>query len=445
MRETRTAQASIFDFYSKHERSVFFANLSAKLDQHPELLTLIESDLLTQGTKPTGRKGLSVESIFRCLLLKQITGASYEQLSFLLSDSRSYRTFARVDRDCSVGKSALCANIGRVQPETLQAVFEFLAVSTFNKNQMRPELMRLDSTVVKSHIAPPSDSRLLDDGIRVLSRLYAQSRDRTDVKLRLVDYRKRSRKLAGAIFHGKKAEKDQLYKELIPLAKRVVEQSHRAIEQVKRKSLAIDWQFWVDDVLHYRDLLARVVDQTERRVLKGESVPASEKIVSIFEPHTDIIVKGQRDIAYGHKVNLSTDGSGFITTFMIEEGNPKDSDRFIPLLHKHKQLYGCLPSTTIADGCYASVNNVDTAKEMGVKRVAFHKKAGVTLSRMGIKEKTLRKLRDFRAGIEGNISQLKRAFGGGKALWKGERGYMAYVWASVISYNLTRWVRLDSG
>ena len=167
MRETRTAQASIFDFYSKHERSVFFANLSAKLDQHPELLTLIESDLLTQGTKPTGRKGLSVESIFRCLLLKQITGASYEQLSFLLSDSRSYRTFARVDRDCSVGKSALCANIRRVQPETLQAVFEFLAVSTFNKNQMRPELMRLDSTVVKSHIAPPSDSRLLDDGIRV--------------------------------------------------------------------------------------------------------------------------------------------------------------------------------------------------------------------------------------------------------------------------------------
>ena len=185
-----------------------------------------------------------------------------------------------MDRDCSVGKSALCANIGRVQPETLQAVFEFLAVSTFNKNQMRPELMRLDSTVVKSHIVPPSDSRLLDDGIRVLSRLYAQSRDRTDVKLRLVDYRKRSRKLAGAIFYGKKAEKDQLYKELIPLAKRVVEQSHRAIEQVKRKSLAIDWQFWVDDVLHYRDLLARgkrsnhdVLSMRINRLLNGVFLP----------------------------------------------------------------------------------------------------------------------------------------------------------------------------
>lgn len=445
MRETRTAQASIFDFYSKHERSDFLQNLSAKLDQHPELFTLIEGDLLNQGAQPTGRKGLSVESIFRCLLLKQILGVSYEQLSFLLTDSQSYRTFARLDRDCHPGKSALCANIRRVRPETLQAVFESLALSAFNEDAMAPELMRLDSTVVKSHIAPPSDSRLLDDGIRVLSRLFAQSRDRTGVKLRLTDYRKRSRKLSGAIFYGKKAEKDRLYRELIPLAKRVVEQSHQAIEQVQRKGHAIDSQLWVDEVLHYRHLLERVIDQTERRVLNGESVPAPEKIVSLFEPHTDIIVKGNRDIDYGHKVNLSTDQSGFITAVMIEEGNPKDSERFIPLLEAHERLYDCVPTTTIADGCYASRNNVDTAKEMGVERVAFHKKAGITLSQMGIKEKTLKKLRDFRAGIEGNISTFKRAFGGGKALWKGESGFMAYVWASVISYNLTRWVRLDGG
>lgn len=445
MRETHTAQASIFDFYAKHERSEFFEKLSAKLDQHPELVTLIQDDLLTQGAKPTGRKGLSVESVFRCLLLKQIIGVSYEQLSFLLTDSQSYRTFARLDRDCYPKKSALCENIRRVRPATLQAVFECLALSTFNEGAMNPKLTRFDSTVVKSHIAAPSDSRLPDDGIRVLSRLFAQSRDRTGVKLRLTDYRKRSRKLTGAIFYGQKAEKDRLYKALIPLAKRVVEQSHRAIEQVQSKGCTMDSQCWINEVLHYRGLLERVIDQTERRVLKGESVPAAEKLVSLFEPHTDIIVKGFRDIEYGHKVNLSTDRNGFITMVMIEEGNPNDSERFIPLLRSHEQLYGILPTTTIADGCYASRDNVITAKGLGVKRVAFHKKAGVTLGQMGIKEKTLKKLRDFRAGIEGNISQLKRAFGGRKALWKGESGFMAYVWASVISYNLTRWVRLDSG
>ena len=249
MRETRTAQASIFDFYSKHERSEFFQNLSAKLDQHPELLSLIEGDLLTQGAKPTGRKGLSVESIFRCLLLKQITGVSYEQLSFLLADSQSYRTFARLDRDCHPGKSALCGNIRRVRPETLQAVFESLALSAFNEDVIDPQLMRLDSTVVNSDIAPPADSQLLDDGIRVLSRLFAQSQKRTGVKLRLTDYRKPSRKLAGAIFYGEKAEKDRLYMKLIPLAKQVVGQTHRAIEQVQRKGRAIESQPWIDNVL----------------------------------------------------------------------------------------------------------------------------------------------------------------------------------------------------
>ena len=113
MRETRTAQASIFDFYSKHERSVFFANLSAKLDQHPELLTLIESDLLTQGTKPTGRKGLSVESIFRCLLLKQITGASYDSPEWIVivlwANQPCVQTFVEYSRK----HCKLCLNFWR--------------------------------------------------------------------------------------------------------------------------------------------------------------------------------------------------------------------------------------------------------------------------------------------------------------------------------------------
>lgn len=446
MRETRTAQASIFDFYAQHERSVFFQDLSDKLDQQPELITLIEEDLFTQGAKPTGRKGLSVESVFRCLLLKQILSVSYEQLSFLLADSQSYRTFARLARDCYPGRSALCTNIRRIRPATLQGVFESLALTAFNEGMMNPDLMRLDSTVVKSNITPPSDSQLLDDGIRVLSRLFAQSRNRTGVKLRLKDYRKRSRKLAGAIFYGKKVAKERKYKELIPLAKRVVKQSHRAVEQVNSKGdHSLDVMFWIEQIVHYRDLLEQVIDQTERRVLNGDCVPALEKIVSLFEPHTDIIVKGLRDIEYGHKVNLSTDSHGLITALMIEDGNPKDSERFIPLLKRHDDLYGCVPWTTIADGCYASHDNVSDAKQMGVQRVAFHKKAGITLSQMGIKEKTLKTLKDFRAGIEGNISHLKRTFGGGKVLWKGKDGFMAYVWSSVISYNLVRMVRLDSG
>ena len=444
MRQTRTAQMSIFDFYSEHERSNHFRKLSAFLDEHPELIRLAEKDLLNTNAKATGCRGLSVESIFRCMLLKQITRVSYRELSFLLTDSRTCRTFARLDRNCYPGKAALCLNIRRLRPETLQAVFEQSAMSAFRRDKLETGLMRLDSTVVKSNIAAPSDSRLLDDGIRVLSRLFSKSDDRTGVKLRLTDYRKDSRKLAAAIFYGKKAEKDALYPDLLSLGKKVVKQSIRALDQVKMNSVDPMACAWIEDVLHYRHLLERVIDQTERRVIAGEKVPAAEKIVSLFEPHTDIIVKANRGVEYGHKINLSTNRHGFITIMMLEEGNPKDSERFIPLLQAHKKLYGHVPTVTIADGCYARLDNITAARGMGTEKVAFHKKNGIPVSAMGIKEKTLKKLRNFRAGIEGNISELKRSFGAGKAMWKGESGFAAFVWASVISYNLTHLVRLNS-
>lgn len=446
MRETRTAQRSIFDFYSKHEFGYFLCELSSLLDEHPEILAELEKDLLRDAVRSTGRKGLSVESIFRCMLLKQITGVSYEMLAFHLADSHSYRSFARLDRNCYPGKSSLSNNIRRIRPQTLESLFKILSVKAFGQGVLDVNLLRVDSTVVKSNIAPPSDSQLLDDGIRVLSRLFAKSRDCTEVKLRLSDYRKRSRSLSARIFYAKKSEKDALYGELIPLAKQVLKQSERAIEQVQRQCPdALLSQSWINQVTHYRQLLEQVVDQTQRRVVNGETVPATEKIVSLFEPHTDIIIKGYRDIEYGHKINLATDKSGLITAMMIEKGNPCDTERFIPLIEMHQAVYGCLPQTTIADGGYASRANLTQGKTLGIKQVAFHKKKGISVSAMGVKEKTLKKLRNFRAGIEGNISELKRAFGAAKALWKGEDGFMAFVWSSVISYNLTRLVRLNSG
>ncbi len=271
MRDSRTVQLSIFDFYEKHEFGNFLAELSCMLDDKPELVILLESDLIRDGVLPTGRKGLSVESVLHCLLLKQITNVSYDKLAFHLPDSQSYRAFARQERDCYPGKSALCTNIRRVQPETLQKVFDQLAINNFSDGMIDSKTIRQDSTVVKSNIAGPSDSRLLDDGVRVLSRL--------------------------------------------------------------------------------------------------------------FEPHMGIIVKAKHGIEYGHKINLSTDKHGYITTRLIEDGNPRDSDRFIPIPEEHHRLYGGVPTTTIADGCYASCKNDDNAKkELGVKRVAFHRKNGITLS-----------------------------------------------------------------
>lgn len=446
MRETRTAQTSIFDRYAEHEHGRQLEQLSLLLDDHPEILELIARDFNKADVARTGACGLSLESVFRCLILKQITQLSYQKLAFHLSDSSTYRTFARLKVGQCPSKSALQATVRRVQPATLSQIHQLLMSDWLAQGSLSLDTLRIDSTVVDANIAPPLDSGLLEDGIRVLSRLMANSKGCVGVKIRFVDQRKPSKSLAFRIFHAKKLEKNRLYPKLIRCAQVALNQTAKAMDRVRLHAIdPIQARLWIDEVAHYRTLLLRVIDQTERRVLHGETVPAAEKLVSLFEPHTDIIVKGMRDVQYGHKLNLATEQHGFVTYFNIEDGNPADVTLYRPVLDACEAAYQATPESVVADGGYASRENVRQARERGVKRAVFNKPVGLGLHEMGVKKKTFAALRDFRAGIEGNISELKRAFGLRRATWKGLDGFCAYVWSSVLSYNLMRWVRLCPG
>jgi IS5 family transposase len=410
-------QASIFDSYSEHEFGKQLSALSRILDDHASIiLPLIEGDLLSQSTHHVGRCGVSVETVFRCLLLKQMLQISYDDLAFHLSDSMSYRTFARIPGGTSPKRSSLQASIRQIKADTLEEVFQALSSAYFDSGIISLEKIRIDSTVVKSNIATPSDSQLLNDGVRVLSRLLSKSRETTGVKIRFTDKRKESKSLSYQIFNAKKAEKDALYPQLLRLVEVVLKQVERALQRVKSEGNdKASQNNWIDQVKHYRDLLLRVVDQTKRRVIDGENVLAHE------------------------------DGKGFITYLSIEKGNPNDADRFIPVIDGHLSTFGQTPSSTVSDGCYASLDNIDKGKALGLTRVVFHKRRGLSYRDMGVKKKTFKRLKDFRAGVEGNISELKRAFGLCKAIWKGVDGFKAFVWSSVISYNLIRLARAESG
>lgn len=446
MRETRITQASLFDNYSKHELGIQLESLSRILDEHTEILPLIEKDLIGTSVKNVGRNGLSVESVFRCLLLKQQLQVSYEKLSFHLSDSLSYRTFTRLPEGLSPSRSGLQSTIRSIHPETLRKVYDVLSIKWVDEGKMSLEKCRIDSTVVKSHITPPSDSQLLNDSIRVLSRYFAKSQSKTGVKIRFTDKRKASKSLAFAIFNAKNAVKETLYPQMLILARVVLRQADRALNKIEAEvKTTPKIEKWINDVEHFRSLMLQVIYQTHSRVIDGISVPASEKIVSIFEEHTDIIVKGFRDTQYGHKVNLSTEKNGFITYFSIEDGNPADKDLFLPVLKMHEEKYECLPTSVVCDGGYASKKNVSDGRSLGLKHAVFHKRVGISYQSMGVKIKTFKKLRNFRAGVEGNISELKRSFGAGKAKWKGHDGFKAFVWSSVICYNLVRMARQQPG
>ncbi len=443
MRQSRVAQASIFENYSEHEFGKQLKSLSGLLDGYLNILDLLAEDLIDTSVKNKGRNGLTVENIFRCLLLKQKLGVSYKQLSFHLSDSATYRAFTRLPSHVNPSKSVLQKTIRSITPETLQQIHSMLSVDWHENGDITLNKLRIDSTVINSNITPPSDSQLLNDSVRVLSRNLAKIQNVAGHKIRFIDQRKKSKSLSFQIFNAKNAVKEALYPDLLKLTRIVLKQVDRGIQQandypVKTEKL----EKWINDVEHYRDLTVKVISQTERRVIDGEKVPSSEKIVSIFESHTDVIVKGFREVLYGHKVNLSTEDNGFITYFSVEDGNPSDKDLFMPVLDFHKKDFGEYPTSVVCDGGYASQDNVTKGRALGIDHVVFHKRVGISYLAMGVKKKTFKKLRDFRAGVEGNISELKRAFGAGKAMWKGEDGFKAFAWSSVLSYNLVRMARL---
>lgn len=446
MRESRAVQGSIFDSYSQNEHGQMLCSLSDLLDMHPQMLLLLERDLINPEVLRTGRCGLSVESVFRCLLLKTILQISYKKLAFYLSDTASYRCFARLSCNQFPSRSGLQSAIRKISPETLEAIHELLCSEWYQQGNIDDSKVRIDSTVIEADIAAPSDSQLLNDCIRVLSRQLAICHRHTGLKVRFTDQRDKSKRLGFAIFYAKEPEKQALYPQLIACAFVVLKQIDRTVSalidhtsQSKARQLA-----WCERALHYRELLCRVIHQTQQRVYENVSVPANEKILSVFEPHTDIIVKGARDVQYGHKVNLATDTQGIVLYLAILDGNPGDKSLYKPVLESHQNRFGQVPNTTVADGGYASLQNVTDARTDGVVRAAFHKRAGLGYHAMGIKKKTLATLRAFRAGIEGNISELKRAFGLSKARWKNKDGFHAFVWSGILSYNLVRMVRIST-
>jgi IS5 family transposase len=183
-------------------------------------------------------------------------------------------------------------------------------------------------------------------------------------------------------------------------------------------------------------LAEKVIDQTTRRIIHNEKVPAREKVFSIFEPHTDIIIKDRRDEYYGHKVCLTGGTSNFISDCLIVDGNPADATLTCQMLDRHDQIYGRYPLNAALDGGFASKANLEAAKSRNIKNVCFAKKRGLKEKEMCQSRWVYKRLRRFRAGIESGISWLKRSFGFWRCTWKSFRSFKSYVWSSIVAANL---------
>jgi IS5 family transposase len=445
MREKHTVQNSIFHFFADHEIGQELLSISNWLDSHPEILDWVEADLQPIPVTDCGRKGMPVESVLRCAILKQYRQVSYEELAFYLMDSYSFQAFARLPLAILPKKAVLQRTISRIREATWEKINHALLGHAQAGGLERGQVIRMDSTATDSTIHEPSDSSLLWDSVRVLVRLFDQAQEiEGATPLPYRNHQRRAKKRMRTIHYTRGLDKKAaLYQDLIQVTRWTLAYIDPVYQALAGSSVnPTHCALWLAEVNHYRGLIERVIDQTERRVFQGEKVPAQDKLFSLFEEHTDIIVKGSRDIQYGHKLNLMTGQSGLVLDVVIEDGNPADTERFIPMLDRHIQHYGKAPRQVAADGGYASTDNLRQAKEKGVKDVAFHKKKGLKVEDMAKSSWVYRKLRNFRAGIEAGISYLKRSFGLGRCSWKGLAHFKAYVWASVVAHNLVMLARL---
>ena len=442
MRRTIQPQLPIVHPHFEHEHTLELQVISMILDEEKESVALVYADLTRHGAKTdTGREGMTAEQVLRCIVIKQMNGFSYEELAFHLADSRSYRTFCRFGiGDKTPKKPTLQRNIKRVRPETMEAINRILVRRARKEGIEKGRKVRIDCTVTETNIHHPNDSSLLWDCVRVLARNVHQVRELTGFSFS--DHSRRAKRRYTGIGNCRsKKKRTKLYRDLLKVTLKTVSAADRAIEALKQYQ-APDFTSLVlvlvleSQLKHYIPLTRRVISQAERRVLLGESVPSTEKIVSIFEPHTDIIKKDRRDTLYGHKLSLSSGASGLVLDCVILDGNPADSSIAVDMVERQSNLYGRPPRQVALDGGFASKNNLRDIKGLGVEDVAFHKRRGMKVSDMVKSSWVYKRLRNFRAGIEGVISFLKRCFGLDRCTWRSLRSFKAYTWSSIVSANL---------
>lgn len=440
MRETHKTQPTLTEPWLDLPHAKELKAISDLLDQHPILGALVAQDI-SRG-KPKRSAGLTGEQALRTMIVKQMNGFSYDELAFHVADSQTYRVFCKIGlTDRAPRRSTLAENIKRINASTLEQINRIIVGAANSAGIERGRKVRVDSTVSETNIHPPSDSSLLFDCVRVLTRLMIALRE-LGVQVEFSNRTRRAKRRWIGISRARgKRQRRRLYRDLVNATDEVSAAATAATEMARTHKAgsfeeAMRLEALIGELEQYLPLTARVLDQTRRRVFDGETVPAAEKLVSIFEEHTDIIVKAPRETQFGHKVTLTGGASSMILDCVISQGNPADSSLAGTMIERQIDIFGRPPLKASFDGGYASRDNLQSIKAMGVRDAAFHKKRGLDVSDMAKSPWVFKQLRNFRAGIEGCISFLKRIFGLSRCTWRSLPSFESYIWASVVSFNL---------
>ena len=425
------------------------------LDKQAAPVERVRRDLIRGLNEPDkGRRGLTASQTLRALVLMRLKNWDYRELRERIADGITLRRFTDFYCEKVPKHDAFNRSFNRLTPATLKAINDLVVEAAVKLGLEDGSKLRVDTTVVETDIHHPTDNTLLWDVVRVLTRLLGRFAKALGLR-RIAGFRNRSRAAHRRMYEiqrmstrqrqGKGSRQTATYRALISIAEEVVAGARKALDdtaamRAKDPLTALKIEALRDEIAHYCDLGTRVIEQARRRVIDGEQMPTSEKIYSIFEPHTDLIKRGKvrMPVEFGHKVFLGESARGLITQYEVLKGNPVDEVHVAPSLRRHRRTFRRAPQLYGADRGFFSERNVTVCVHGGVATISIPQRGGSKTPQRRVFERSaaFKQGQRFRAGIEGRISVLMRGRGMKRCRAEGAERFALFVGAAVLANNL---------
>ena len=440
------------EYYAKYEA------ISKILDTNAEIVDLAHRDLrhalIAPNRSRPGRARFTTEHVLRLLIVQSLEGLSLRQTVVRVDDSPALRQFVRLGTKPMMDFTTLDKLKNALRPATWKKIHRALARYAVSENQITGDRLRLDTTAVETNIHWPTDSTLLWDTYRVLARLIERARE-VDADVvgtgRLHSRRAKREALAitrAAAQKGRRARSlKRPYQRLIRRVEEILSWAagvaHGLVDGIESQRYGA-WahtqtEALLEELAHFHALGVRVVDQARRRVVHGESVPNDEKLFSVFEPHTELLIRGKagKSVEFGHMIQIQQVEEKFITDYEVYEHKPVEHALIDLSLIRHRELFGSDPSELTADKGYYKNRETIRALEKRIEVVSIAKKGPRTPEETERERDPLfRHAQAFRAGVEGSISFLKRMLRLARCFNRGWEHFAATVGQTVFAHNL---------
>jgi IS5 family transposase len=418
-------------------RNPEFGLLDTILEKHPYLYDIVAPDI-ADGIKVSnfGRgDSPSVEQITRAALYKEMKGLDYRELEYAQIDSRICEQFVKINPLRPYSFQMYQNHISKISEESLSKLMVEINKIAIEEGIEDLKKFREDSTVVETNIHYPTNNSLVWDCIKESHRLLTHLKKELG-SLDYQDYRTEGKKTYFKINMAKTGDQRMdLFRKQLELFMKSINQVSNIIKKKPEYAISARAIGIYAKLVALLPLMNLVYQMTNDKEILGKQVPNDDKIFSIYELHTDIIVKGRRDSKFGHNVDLGTGKSNLILTCAIHGERVSDAEQFASTVGKLKSDYEKTPDSIVTDGGYASKANQKRALDAGITNVVFNKITG-SMKNITVSQSVEEELKRWRSGMEAVISNLKRGFKLKRCTWKGWEHFKQKVYWSIIAYNI---------